>query len=248
MVSIMDGLTPIVSVIDALSASLVFTTEVATDACKTRGCNNRSTVTGRIGTAPPVMVVSLNRFRTTPDGTSVKVNHLVAFGDRTPETAIYTLDITRLCSPSPHGGTVVYELYAVVSHLGDTLQQGHYVAYVLTQKRGSLGWLCYNDAVVSEVSAQEIGKVQAYLLFYRLRCCRSGEVVSILVQSEVDRLISEAKAAARNALEVEAAASTFPSKPSSNKKRCFGISAIFDAVNEEVLPSPSPNPNPDPKP
>ncbi|KAK1278981.1 Ubiquitin carboxyl-terminal hydrolase 21 [Acorus gramineus] len=57
---------------------------------------------------------------------------------------------------------ILYNLYAVVVHIG-SCGSGHYISYV----RPSPGlWYQLNDSEVSQVSAEEVLKQNAYLLFY----------------------------------------------------------------------------------
>ena len=67
-----------------------------------------------------------------------------------------------------------YELFAVekcsshdlqvISHIGNDLMHGHYVAYCY---RLDQGWICCNDDVIREVSFQEVLQCEPYMLFYR---------------------------------------------------------------------------------
>lgn len=68
-----------------------------------------------------------------------------------------------------------YDLVAVVNHHGDSVQGGHYTAFIQSRlttyessskQQAPPQWLLFDDASVSHVSANEVAKSQAYMLFY----------------------------------------------------------------------------------
>lgn len=75
----------------------------------------------------------------------------------------------------PSSFTGKYELMGVVTHKGRSADSGHYIGWV-RQEPGSSVWWKFDDAVVSEVSTEEILALKgggdwhtAYLNFYRYR-------------------------------------------------------------------------------
>ena len=65
-------------------------------------------------------------------------------------------------------GNTEYELYAVISHIGPSSMEGHFVAYC--RNRMDDKWYLYNDAFVNECTkAQEYYKGMPYILFYRAK-------------------------------------------------------------------------------
>ena len=65
-------------------------------------------------------------------------------------------------------GNTEYELYAVISHIGPSSMEGHFVAYC--RNRMDDKWYCYNDAFVNECKkAQEYYNGMPYILFYRAK-------------------------------------------------------------------------------
>ncbi len=61
---------------------------------------------------------------------------------------------------------VVYELYAVISHLGPSSMDGHFVAYC--RNRMDNKWYLYNDAIVNLCSRpQQYNDGMPYILFYK---------------------------------------------------------------------------------
>jgi ubiquitin carboxyl-terminal hydrolase 22/27/51 len=61
----------------------------------------------------------------------------------------------------------LYDLFAVVTHVGQSLNNGHYIAYV---RRGDDGFFRCDDAAVSAVTDDDVAAEQGYLLFYIRRC------------------------------------------------------------------------------
>ena len=63
-------------------------------------------------------------------------------------------------------GITVYELYAVICHLGPSSMSGHFVAYC--KNRIDNQWYLYNDAIVTKCSRQfQYNDGMPYILFYR---------------------------------------------------------------------------------
>lgn len=58
---------------------------------------------------------------------------------------------------------VLYDLYAVLVHLGHSLHSGHYVCYV---KAGNGTWYLCDDHRVAQVGQRHVEGQQAYILFY----------------------------------------------------------------------------------
>ena len=69
-------------------------------------------------------------------------------------------------------GITVYELYAVICHLGPSSMSGHFVAYC--RNRIDNKWYLYNDAIVSLCTKpQQYTDGMPYILFYK--ALRSGQ-------------------------------------------------------------------------
>ena len=63
-------------------------------------------------------------------------------------------------------GPIVYDLYAVVCHLGPSSMSGHFVAYC--KNRSDNKWYLYNDAIVSLCTkSQQYNDGMPYILFYK---------------------------------------------------------------------------------
>lgn len=67
-------------------------------------------------------------------------------------------------------GPYIYNAYAVMRHLGNTLSSGHYIAMVKDRSRGC--WRQFNDERVADFEPEKLGKgerlqnEQAYIVFY----------------------------------------------------------------------------------
>lgn len=120
----------------------------------------------KIRKLPKVLTLHLKRFRYTDD-----MSRLLKVGARV--TYPYTL---RLFNTLPEGETEgsdrLYELYAVVVHVGGNAYQGHYVSVIKTKE---WGWLLFDDEMVERVDKSYVrnffgdkpGSATAYVLFYQ---------------------------------------------------------------------------------
>lgn len=112
--------------------------------------------------APPVLAVHLMRFgQNVLDGTSTKVETDVLC----PLTG---LDVREVTANGVAGCSkrLPYDLVAVVNHIGEHIEGGHYVAHV---RRGSTGaWDRCDDWNVTQTSERAVREAarSAYLLFY----------------------------------------------------------------------------------
>ena len=63
-------------------------------------------------------------------------------------------------------GVTVYELYAVICHLGPSSMSGHFVAYCKNSTNHK--WYLYNDAIVSLCTKEfQYNDGMPYILFYK---------------------------------------------------------------------------------
>ena len=63
----------------------------------------------------------------------------------------------------------IFELYAVICHLGPSSMSGHFVAYCKKKKDDHNKWYLFNDAIVSECKNQEeYRNGMPYILFYKV--------------------------------------------------------------------------------
>ena len=66
-----------------------------------------------------------------------------------------------------HGGAnlVTYNLKAVISHIGDKISGGHYIATTRLDASSAI-WHTYSDSYCKAIRIEQVQKQQAYLLFY----------------------------------------------------------------------------------
>ena len=63
---------------------------------------------------------------------------------------------------------IVFELYAVICHLGPSSMSGHFVAYCKRREGDDYKWYLFNDAIVSECKKkEEYRNGMPYILFYK---------------------------------------------------------------------------------
>jgi ubiquitin C-terminal hydrolase len=141
---------------------------------------------------PPVLVVALDRFRCTEEGTKYKLKNRVGF-------PVDGLDVSQLChtnskyaryvaghrassngdgneaaaTPPPPPPPPIYDLVSVVNHWGG-LDGGHYTS--IARKFDNEGWFLFNDHAVKRVDAfpNEEVEASAYILAYVRRDIRAA--------------------------------------------------------------------------
>ena len=61
----------------------------------------------------------------------------------------------------------VFDLYAVICHLGPSSMSGHFVAYV--RNSSDYKWYLYNDAIVTQCTRpKQYNDGMPYILFYKV--------------------------------------------------------------------------------
>ena len=118
----------------------------------------------KIKSLPKVLTLHLKRFKYTEDfGRLQKLFHKVVYP--------YHLRLFNTTDDAEDPDRI-YELYAVVVHIGGGPFHGHYVAVIKTQDRG---WLLFDDEMVEPVDKSYVknffgdkpGLATAYVLFYQ---------------------------------------------------------------------------------
>ncbi|KAH3667445.1 hypothetical protein OGAPHI_003094 [Ogataea philodendri] len=121
-------------------------------------CKKQTKVTKQlmVKKLPPTLGIQLKRFEHL--ATSTKVDTYVQIP--------LLLDMNKYVLPDKksHPGKNLYQLYAVVCHIGSA-STGHYICMV--KARNGI-WFKFNDATVTRVSQQEVLASHAYLLFYMI--------------------------------------------------------------------------------
>ncbi|NXT73903.1 UBP42 hydrolase, partial [Zapornia atra] len=101
--------------------------------------------------APKVLTLCLKRFQ---DLTGRKIEKVVEYAEH--------LDLRPYTSQTA-GEPLLYSLYAVLVHRGDSCHAGHYFCYV---KASNGLWYKMDDVSVKRCSINAVCRKQAYLLFY----------------------------------------------------------------------------------
>jgi ubiquitin carboxyl-terminal hydrolase 9/13 len=118
----------------------------------------------KIKRLPKILTLHLKRFKYTEDMTRLqKLFHRVVYP--------YHLRMFNTTDDAEDPDRL-YELYAVVVHIGSNAYHGHYVSIVKTQDRG---WLLFDDEMVEPVDKHYVrnffgdkpGQACAYVLFYQ---------------------------------------------------------------------------------
>eukprot|EP00698_Gefionella_okellyi_P005035 TRINITY_DN1462_c0_g1_i1.p1 TRINITY_DN1462_c0_g1~~TRINITY_DN1462_c0_g1_i1.p1 ORF type:complete len:1032 (-),score=235.43 TRINITY_DN1462_c0_g1_i1:78-2807(-) len=120
---------------------------------------------------PEVLVITLKRF-THSGSISEKLSMDVVF-------PITGLDMSQF-EFGPHEHQPVYDLYAVVNHIG-VAGGGHYTAYC--RNRVDNNWYYYDDTDVVRVEAQAVQTPAAYVLFYRRRDAAAPAPLSEVIKA-----------------------------------------------------------------
>lgn len=130
--------------------------------------------------APPVLVIQLQRFKQSTgwglqlEKISTPVTFPIGAGDDNNRDL---LDITENMFVRNEAQHVVYKLVAVCAHVGESVDSGHYVAYVNHQQERSTDtssersarWLRMDDDVVTALDEDRFREEtlsSAYILFY----------------------------------------------------------------------------------
>lgn len=129
-------------------------------------CNTRRTVDKQLSIRrmPVVLSIQLKRFQHHASSASTKIETPVQF-PLFLDMAKYTTT-TTITTTTTKDGSLVYELFGVISHQG-TLNTGHYTCMMKT-RQGQ--WFHFDDSMITSVTAAQVTKSKnAYLLFYIIR-------------------------------------------------------------------------------
>ena len=124
--------------------------------CENCQVSTKSFRTLNISNAPPILVAQIKRFTYTKGRNGTKLAHHVKFDNQ-----------LKIQEDSLQRGTqlITYNLKAVISHIGKTLSDGHYIATIRFDDDTDK-WFCCRDDTWESLNWKEVLKQQAYLLFY----------------------------------------------------------------------------------
>lgn len=101
---------------------------------------------------PMTLAIQLQRFNQGGD----KINKAVKFEEQ--------MDISRIITETEKSKVnLKYNLYAMIAHTGQTINDGHYMAYV---KSSNGIWYCMDNDNVQVVSLKRLMEEKPYMLFY----------------------------------------------------------------------------------
>lgn len=118
-------------------------------------CQNEGEMKGTQSVYRPPMALAIQLNRFTGDS---KINKAIKFEE--------TMDISRVVTESekPHVN-LKYNLYGMIVHTGQTINDGHYMAYV---KSSNGIWYCMDNDSVQVVGLQRLMNENPYMLFYTI--------------------------------------------------------------------------------
>ncbi|KAL3289741.1 hypothetical protein HHI36_023138 [Cryptolaemus montrouzieri] len=117
----------------------------------------KSTIQLTIKTLPIVASFHLKRFQYSEK--MEKISTSISF----PEMLDMAPFIGKSKNESPFPSDNRYTLFAVINHLGNSINNGHYIAYVRQQQDF---WYKCDDHVITRANLQEVLNSEGYLLFY----------------------------------------------------------------------------------
>ncbi len=105
---------------------------------------------------PMTLAIQLNRFNRDRDTT--KINKVVKFEE--------VMDISRIVTESEKSTVnLKYNLHGMIVHTGQTINDGHYMAYV---KSSNGIWYCMDNDNVQVVGLNRLMEEKPYMLFYSI--------------------------------------------------------------------------------
>lgn len=184
---------------------------------------------------PNILTIHLKRFQMTPYG-MVKIGRDVEFGAE--------MDLTPFLS-NPRAKKVLYDLYAVLVHEGQSCNSGHYHCFV---KNSNGVWYSMNDESVHQVSLGTVLKQKAYILFYQKRAQSSYEAA----EEATEPVLKKQKAFEGPKVPTPASASRVPATPAVLPAKIFvkqqPLAPVKQLREDHTVPSVSQTPTPSPSP
>jgi ubiquitin carboxyl-terminal hydrolase 9/13 len=194
----------------------------------------------KIKRLPKILALHLKRFKYTEDMTRLqKLFHRVVYP--------YHLRMFNTTDDADDPDRL-YELYAVVVHIGGNAYHGHYVSVIKTKDRG---WLLFDDEMVEPVDKHYVknffgdkpGQACAYVLFYQettVEAMRKEQEAEGL--AEVALASQEAGIALGNQLNGKAVVT--PTTPQDDQNQFVSLNTVISnplPTSPEIAPKPPPN-------
>lgn len=140
-----------------LSASALATSAVFLEHCLSLGlpaCTSSDSCVPKVSVFPPVLILRLNRTHGLPSVSTWNRSRVL----KDAVAVVFPLGLSL--------GDSIYDLVAVLGHVGQHAGQGHYIVHA----RAGDNWRRFDDSKVEDVPAPREGSVassEAYVLFYQ---------------------------------------------------------------------------------
>ncbi|CAF2117289.1 unnamed protein product [Rotaria magnacalcarata] len=133
----------------------------------------------------PILIIDFKRFTATFDSID-KLLHKVNYNDLLNVTSYMTSDLFTANDKSQNINSStnnLYKLYAVINHIGDNLNSGHYYLYIRSSDNR---WFLVDDAHCQHVSSNEVlNHPEAFMLFYAKVCPASVSMNESFQQQKI---------------------------------------------------------------
>ena len=200
----------------------------------------------KIKRLPKILALHLKRFKYTEDMTRLqKLFHRVVYP--------YHLRMFNTTDDAEDPDRL-YELYAVVVHIGGNAYHGHYVSVIKTKDRG---WLLFDDEMVEPVDKHYVknffgdkpGQACAYVLFYQETTVEAmrkeqeaeGLAEAALASQEADLALGNPLNG--NSLATPSKAAVTPSAPPDDQNEFVSLNTVISnplPTLPEIAPKPAP--------
>eukprot|EP01127_Copromyxa_protea_P012643 TRINITY_DN3316_c0_g1_i3.p1 TRINITY_DN3316_c0_g1~~TRINITY_DN3316_c0_g1_i3.p1 ORF type:complete len:487 (-),score=45.60 TRINITY_DN3316_c0_g1_i3:17-1477(-) len=141
--------------------------ELLPDAPPCKRCNNQMKKQMSVNTLPSILCLHLKRFKQERNDERKKVGTCVSYPEELNLSPYLSGPIIKKRNGEvDNSSPVIYRLYAVVNHIGHSMDNGHYTCYIhhyLTSH-----WFKFDDHMVSRATVSEVlgNQSHAYMLFY----------------------------------------------------------------------------------
>ncbi|XP_023247472.1 uncharacterized protein LOC106645861 [Copidosoma floridanum] len=142
--------------------------ELTCESCK----HDRHTMDTKLKKIPKILMAQVKRYEMTNEGiinkksTEIDIPRLLQL-----DRLVIQNDSELSLSPS-------YEPVGIISHIGDSIDSGHYISFVKHKDE----WFCYDDANVKILSEDEVFKfvqTNAYVIFFQeTESCKNSNVTA----------------------------------------------------------------------
>jgi ubiquitin carboxyl-terminal hydrolase 36/42 len=115
----------------------------------------------------PILIITLKRFEITSFDQSEKLSHQVNYNELLDVSSYMTSHFDNCNKENQNinsSNDYLYQLYAVINHIGDDPRSGHYYSYIRSSNNR---WFLVDDSRYRRASSNEVfNNSEAYILFY----------------------------------------------------------------------------------